>query len=215
MRKIITPKQEKLINFLADSQIRDLIYFTGGTALSKCYLKHRLSTDIDIFSSDLIDENTLQIFIKDLKEKLKIKKIKSIRSMNRNMYMLDDLKFEIVYFPFKNIDKFSYYKNLKLDSLEDIATNKILSLYQRNDPKDVFDIFCILQNTDLSINTLIANVEKKFSEMISESLLMAKIQSNVKNIEVLEPIVFQKKSLTKARDYFTQKNKKFLARILF
>jgi len=52
-----TPVQKKfLAAILKDPLIRDTFYLTGGTALSACYLNHRQSEDIDLFSMQKLDE---------------------------------------------------------------------------------------------------------------------------------------------------------------
>lgn len=47
----VTPVQKKfLATILKDPYIGDTFYLTGGTALSACYLNHRQSEGIDLFS---------------------------------------------------------------------------------------------------------------------------------------------------------------------
>lgn len=50
-KTILTPFQQLLLNLLAsDNYISHRFYLTGGTALSKFYLKHRFSEDFYLFS---------------------------------------------------------------------------------------------------------------------------------------------------------------------
>ena len=50
--KYLTPEQDDIINrFIRENYLRDNFYFTGGTALSSCYLQHRYSDDLDFFTS--------------------------------------------------------------------------------------------------------------------------------------------------------------------
>lgn len=212
--KILSTRQKELLDYLAKSNISKQIYWSGGTALSACYFNHRLSEDIDIFTKDLIDGISLQIFIKDLKKTLKIKNLQSRSSLNRQNMNLDGLKLEIVYFPFISLAKKNKWNSLPVDSLEDISTNKTLALYQRNDPKDVFDLYFILQKTDFNLEKLIKNIQKKFGETIDKSLLSAKIHKNIENLDILSPLIFNKTILQKIKKYFEEENKKYLLSIL-
>jgi len=45
-------------------------YFTGGTALSKYYLQHRYSDDLDFFSEKQIDQQLIFSIISSWKNKL-------------------------------------------------------------------------------------------------------------------------------------------------
>lgn len=212
--RILSKRQEELLLYFASSNVSKQIYWGGGTALSACYFKHRLSEDIDLFTKDLIDDISLQIFIKNLKTALKIKNLQSRIALNRRYIDLDGLKLEIAYFPFKSLAKKATWHNLSVDSLEDICTNKILALYQRNDPKDVFDLYFILQKTDFDLDRLIRNIHKKFGELIDKSLLIAKIHKNIENLDLLSPLIFNKTILQKIKKYFSTENRKYLFSIL-
>lgn len=213
-KKILTPQQENVLKFIAKSNLKDLLYFTGGTALSACYLQHRFSTDIDLFSMDLIDNISLQIFVQEIKKNLQIKNIEHISKLNRNLYNLDGLKFEIVYFPFPLLTEQKEFLGVKTDSFEDLATNKLLALYQRNDPKDIFDLYFILQKGHFTTEQLLQNVEKKFGEVLNHEFLLGKIQKNLSLLNLLEPLAFDKKIIPKIQNYFQKSNQKYLISIL-
>jgi predicted nucleotidyltransferase component of viral defense system len=51
---ILTPLQKKFLQFTAQSNLKDALYWTGGTALAEIYLQHRLSTDLNFFSPELL-----------------------------------------------------------------------------------------------------------------------------------------------------------------
>lgn len=76
------PKAYKLwrfeqLNFLEfiqkEPQITKRFYWTGGTALSEVYLKHRLSEDIDLFNEiEEVDQTLIDGFLKKISIPLKI-----------------------------------------------------------------------------------------------------------------------------------------------
>ena len=49
---ILTPFQQQLLRAIGQTQIAENFYLTGGTALAAHFLQHRLSEDLDFFSSD-------------------------------------------------------------------------------------------------------------------------------------------------------------------
>lgn len=59
----LTEGQKKLLNTFKETKGNHLFYFTGGTALSAFYLRHRLSKDLDFFTPE---QNIVLPFTKDL-----------------------------------------------------------------------------------------------------------------------------------------------------
>ncbi|MFH1890893.1 MAG: nucleotidyl transferase AbiEii/AbiGii toxin family protein, partial [Candidatus Kuenenbacteria bacterium] len=154
--KILNFNQIKILQALSKTKLAKFYYWTGGTALAYKYLPLRLSEDLDFFSFNLETDENLIIELNKLKKEsrvLGIKKIDFIQHLNRQQFVLNfdknnpesrllgtGLKLEFVFFPFKNLAKPLVDKNfkIKIDSLIDIATNKTLATYQRNEPKDIF-----------------------------------------------------------------------------
>ncbi|MBI4652722.1 hypothetical protein HY750_00505 [Candidatus Kuenenbacteria bacterium] len=57
----------------------------------------------------------------------------------------DKIKMEFTYFPFIRIEKKEKVGNLYIDSLLDIAVNKIFTIYQKPRSRDFIDLYFILQ----------------------------------------------------------------------
>jgi len=49
---ILTEEQKRLLRHFSRSDLRRSFYLKGGTALSACYLFHRVSEDLDFFSRE-------------------------------------------------------------------------------------------------------------------------------------------------------------------
>jgi predicted nucleotidyltransferase component of viral defense system len=47
---ILTDHQQKALKLIAQTQLAEDFYFSGGTALAYFYLQHRKSEDLDFFS---------------------------------------------------------------------------------------------------------------------------------------------------------------------
>lgn len=59
----LTPVQEKVIDALAASPLKDQFYWTGGTALAVVYLHHRKSQDLDFFSDKPVSPEGITQFV--------------------------------------------------------------------------------------------------------------------------------------------------------
>lgn len=168
-KSILTPKQ---LNFLeCIQQERSIInnfYLTGGTALAEFYLSHRLSEDIDLFSENQeVNPDAVDAFLRKISPKLKIKNIQRSQFLGLFTYMLnfhdsDKLKVDFNYYPFPRIEKGMLYKKLKIDSLHDIAANKVHTLFMKPRARDYVDLYCILKNENFSIDKLILDAKAKF-----------------------------------------------------
>src|SRR3989344_1844687 len=58
---ILTPEQKLIFDKISKSEyFRSNFYFTGGTALSQFYLKHRFSEDLDFFSEKKFENDQIE-----------------------------------------------------------------------------------------------------------------------------------------------------------
>lgn len=165
--KILTAHQSgfldkaKNINFFVRN-----FYLSGGTALAAFYLQHRYSEDLDFFSEKEIDLLNLDVCMNTIKKDLNISKIDFQQSYNRNLFFLlfgkEVLKTEFTYFPFPRVEKGTLHKGIEIDSLLDIAVNKLFTIYQRSQARDYIDLYCICQEKGFSIGDLIQKARMKF-----------------------------------------------------
>lgn len=169
---ILSENQRKFLRLLSEEKsICAHFYLTGGTALAEFYLHHRLSEDLDFFSEQEFDTQSISVILKKIKTAGGIKKIEYQQSFNRNLFFLytdiDVIKTEFTYFPFTRIEQKQKIGNLFIDSLIDIATNKIFTIYQNPRSRDFIDLYLILKhNPAFSINSLIKNAQIKFDNYI-------------------------------------------------
>lgn len=212
--------QKDILSFFGKDTFGKNFYWTGGTLLAYQYFHHRISVDLDFFSNDLFTDEQCLEFINRLKKDVSAEKITLTLRYNRRLYLIERgkeaLKLEIVFFPFPAIEKRKILPefSLKIDSLTDIMINKTLSIYQRNEVKDVYDLYCYLNNhPKYDLSKLIDLVEKKFGVAIEQTLLLAKINELTANLDNLQPLlVTQQPELTKKVKTFFQRTFNLLAR---
>lgn len=167
-KKVTTPEQEKFLDFVsATPQLGEHFYFTGGTALSKFYLRHRFSEDLDFFSEKEFDVKDITPFLFKAKKVLGFQKIDHQQSFNRQLFHLiflarKILKVEFTYFPFPQLEKPAKKHGLLVDSLKDIAVNKVFTINQNPRGRDFFDLYWILKKGDWSVFELLRQARIKF-----------------------------------------------------
>jgi len=174
-----------------EPQITKTFYLTGGTALSEFYLQHRLSEDLDFFTEENeVDQKLVEAYLKKISSKLSIEEIKRTVFMGLFSYTLifrdnSKLKVDFNYYPFPRIEKGTKYGNLSIDSLRDIAANKVHTLFVKPRDRDYLDLYFIMKNSDFELKKLILDAKAKFDWDIDRLTLVSQLL-RVKEIKVLE-----------------------------
>ncbi len=208
----LTKLQKDVLKFFGRNSFGRNFYWTGGTLLSYFYLRHRDSVDLDFFSEELFLDDEYLKFVNDLKIAVGATKVRFDLDKNRRIYLVERgkelVKLELVYFPFRSMGKKARLEefSLKFDSLTDIMANKALSTYQREEPKDVYDLYCYLsRKPKYNLHKLVGLVGKKFGVEIETTLLLAKINELANNLDSIQPLLLKpEKNLSKKVKNFFQ-----------
>ncbi|MBI2436926.1 MAG: nucleotidyl transferase AbiEii/AbiGii toxin family protein [Candidatus Magasanikbacteria bacterium] len=218
IKMILSKNQQKLLKIIGDNKnICQYFYLTGGTALAEFYLHHRLSEDLDFFSEEEIDPQIMFAFLKSIQKSAGIKKIDSQQSFNRNLFFLylqdgDVIKTEFTYFPFPRIEKKNKMGNLFVDSMLDIAVNKVFTIYQKSRSRDFIDLYLILQAKKWTIANLVKKAKIKFDwhvdplQLAGQFLHAEKVKDYPRMIKTLKPEVWS--------DFFEHEAKKLEKQII-
>lgn len=117
----------------------------GGTALALQY-GHRISVDLDLFAQDLIaDFITIVTEIKSKGYKIEIRK----QSPGILIAMIENVKVDIVNYPYPWIDSDKREESIVMASDKDIAAMKLSAITNRGTKKDFVDMFFLLKNYSL------------------------------------------------------------------
>lgn len=198
--------------------LRNNFYFTGGTALSVFYLQHRLSDDLDFFCETDINEETsfaIDELMKKVSDLLKINHRFTSLERTRIFEFEKDgkllIKVDFASYPYNRLEKGGVYKSVVIDSLFDIATNKLLTVCQRNNVKDFVDLYYLL-NKKFSLWDLIYAVEKKFSREI-DILLIGTEFLKVENFDYL-PRMITPLGLPELKEFFKEKAREVAKKVI-
>jgi len=167
MTSILSENQRLLLTLLSeDAPICKTFYLSGGTALAEFYLHHRFSEDLDFFSEEEFESEDVSAVLKKIQKAAGIIRVRYEQSFNRNLFFLelekDEIKTEFTYFPFPRIEQKKKIGNLSIDSLIDIAVNKVFTIYQKPRSRDYIDLYCIMKRESWTIADLVRKARIKF-----------------------------------------------------
>ncbi len=163
---ILSERQLQFLDLFSNSPLTKDFYLSGGTALCGFYIPYRYSEDLDFFSETEFEIQSILIWLKSVQSQLGYTTYDVQTSFNRNLIFLEfdteTLKTEFTYYPFPTKSR-GQYKNLSIDSIEDIALNKLFTIYQNPRLRDYMDLYEILQkNTIYDFSQLRINAKTKF-----------------------------------------------------
>lgn len=174
--KLFTREQKLIFDQVTKSSfIKSNFYFTGGTALSYFYLQHRYSEDLDFFSEKKFETRDIETEISQWSSKYKftydfqIRQVVSVFTLSFSNGI--KLKVDFGFYPYKRIEKGRKILEMPIDSLIDIAVNKLTAIKQRLQARDFVDLYYLLQQ--FTIWDLIEGARIKFRMEIEPWILAA------------------------------------------
>ncbi len=205
--QILTKEQRVILAEVKKEPFFERFYFTGGTALSAFYLHHRYSEDLDFFTEKEID--TQDVF--DLVDSWSKKHSFTFTSEFHQVvyiFMLtfkskEILKVDFGRYPHKRIEQNNIIDGLKIDSLADIAVNKLLTVTQRSTVKDFVDLYFLLEK--FTLWDLIQGVRIKF-RMELEPYILASHFLKVEDFDYL-PRMIKPLTIDELKSFFREKAK--------
>jgi hypothetical protein len=142
-------------------------YLSGGTAASRGYLQHRFSDDLDFFVDDderfgLWVDRVIQALIKVEGWRGQVL-LKEERFSRLNLiWGSTELKIEFINDVPARVGVVVDHPVLgRLDTAENILANKVTALLDREEPKDLADIWGFCSQKGLSLKAAISDAESK------------------------------------------------------
>ena len=207
-QEILTNDQKLVLKAVVGEPRLAGFYLSGGTVLANYYLYHRFSDDLDFFTRADVDSTFLREFAEKLKKDLRAKSFRFERRHDRNQFFFElgegELKLEFTRYPFRQLEDPNSRDGILVDSLRDIAANKLLALLDRFDPKDFVDLYFILKKRD--ILEIRADVQEKFGHKVG-SIFLAGELAKVRRIEAL-PKMLKPLTVQALKDFFADLIKK-------
>ena len=157
------PLQDKILEIVGKLPVG--FYLTGGTALSRAYLHHRYSDDLDFFVNDAPDfKSQVNILIKALADADHPIDISVADDGFARIFVFDgdsSLKLDFVNdVPFRKGTPIVTPLFVRTDNLNNILSNKVTAL-GRYSTKDVADIVYICESLKFSWEIIINDASEK------------------------------------------------------
>jgi len=143
-KQAVEPALLELLAALTSDPLFDNYCLVGGTALA-LQIGHRQSVDIDLFSTNPINESDITPVLTALGKTTVLSK-----SKNMLIYSVNGIKVDFVYYQYKWIKEPVIINKIKIASKEDIAAMKLNAISGRGSKKDFVDLFFLLKEYSLS-----------------------------------------------------------------
>ena len=151
---ILTLLQKEALRVLGSMPDIQYFYLTGGTALAEFYLGHRLSFDLDLFTT----EERLPLPFSRQVEHAFAKQGWAVRVLRRFSTFVEftvgkrgeTLRLDLaVDTPFRFGEPLPTPYGVPVNDLQDLKAEKTLAYYGRAEPRDAVDLYFLLQEDSL------------------------------------------------------------------
>jgi predicted nucleotidyltransferase component of viral defense system len=116
----------------------------GGTALSM-QIGHRISIDLDMFTTELFDTNELKSKLEDDFPDFQV----ILESQNTLITTIKDIKVDFIRFKYGFTYPIKIENEIRLVNIKDIAPMKLDAITGRGKKKDFFDLYFLLKKISL------------------------------------------------------------------
>jgi predicted nucleotidyltransferase component of viral defense system len=116
----------------------------GGTALSM-QIGHRISIDLDLFTTEAFDTNELKSKLEDDYPVFQV----LLESQNTLITTINDTKVDFIRFKYGFTYPIVIEKEIRLANIKDIAPMKLDAITGRGQKKDFFDLYFLLKKYTL------------------------------------------------------------------
>ena len=181
---VLTPYQVQILKIFFASNLGKQFFLTGGTALAAFYLAHRHSQDLDLFTLRDFDSLELEKLVEKIATEVSATVKTKVKTSDYTEIYLEDKeeswiqRLDFIKEPPVVFGEKVEVGGITIDSLENIASNKVLTIYGRLEPKDYLDLYFILKETELDFTELFEEAKKKdaglhefyFANIVAEAI---------------------------------------------
>lgn len=159
--------QDQFLEKFFVSRFGQDFYLTGGTALARFYFEHRESVDLDLFTNkQTTDFTKVSLLVHQIAKQLELELINEVNTAVFLQYNFAassglNLKIEVVKDIPVHFGKILVKDKVRVDSVENIGSNKILAVFGRTEAKDFVDLYYLMKIGKLDFEALYHMAGKK------------------------------------------------------
>lgn len=209
--EILDKNRTAVLEKLCKNINMDRFYMAGGTALS-LQLGLRVSEDFDFFSLSPFNADSLygelqKVFGKD---------INAVSLADGTCDItVNGVKLSFFHYPYELINdcvnvQEERFKGLMLAHTEDIAAMKMSAIGNRGSKKDFYDLYWLMNKTDLSAEKLLADLKEKFGDEFDLTYMIYGLEYFDDAEKERLPHVFEKCRWEDICDFCTDLNQEML-----
>ena len=154
-QKTVAPITLGLLIELMQKSYLNGFNLVGGTSLS-LQIGHRISIDLDMFSTDPFDTQELKSRLEDDFPAFQV----LLESQNTLITTINNIKVDFIRFKYGFAYPVLVENNIRLTNIKDIASMKLDAVTGRGKKKDFFDLYFLLKQ--YSMNELLALYNEKY-----------------------------------------------------
>ncbi len=176
----------ELLKQICTHQSFNDFFLVGGTALA-LQIGHRVSVDLDFFSTNDFDQIKLkEVLINEFDAQIIGLENNSITGV------INGVMFDFITHQYKILKPIIFEEGIRISSIEDIAAMKMNAVRNRGSKKDFFDIYFLLQKFKLS--SLLEFVNSKYPNHLDiltlKSLVYFEDAENQPNCELITDVAW-------------------------
>ena len=197
----VYPKTLKLLKEIMAESDLDFLSLVGGTSLA-LQIGHRISVDLDLFTSQTFDKN------KVLNTLSKLGKTENIIDQGYFLQLeINQIKIDIVKYPYKFVDEPILIDKIRLLPIDKIAVMKLVAICNRGAKKDFVDIYFLLEK--YSVSELVVLFENQFPQMNTLQLFKSMVYFDDADLQP-DPIMIKSIDWQEIKNKIIQKMKDYL-----
>ena len=165
--QVLQGNTKAILALLEKSEIIQKAYLAGGTALA-LQLGHRISYDLDFFTSVEFDEHMLLPEIKKVSD-FQLERI----AWRTVLGKFADVRFSIFYYKYPLLYPAKKFGTIKIIDIPDIAAMKIAAIASRGIKRDFVDLYFICKEK-MPLKEIIQLYGKKYENLATTSMHIMK-----------------------------------------
>lgn len=190
-------------------EISGQFYLAGGTALA-LKLGHRKSEDLDFFTSEEFDTNRIVEIFKEKKGEIRTEVRQTVHGE------IDGAKISFIGYSYPLLEPLKQQEKIHgitLASVMDIACMKLVTLSQRGEKKDFYDVYELLKS--ISMKEFKGALLKKYSEKYAGLYAIARSLIYFADAEdSLQPQSLNGTNWEEVKKFFLANEKKFTQELI-
>jgi len=198
---VLNPSGQEVFPKLHTVSVHKDAYLAGGTAVA-LHLNHRHSYDLDMFAPELPS-------VDDWEEDMHKLGDFEVLHLHPQSYVgkINDVQISLATYRHALLEKPTLFHNVRVAGIKDLAAMKLFTLLDRSRRRDVYDLYFIAQEHDLT--DMLIYFEYKFEGVEISGPIILKFLSTLDEMEREEVKLIRDVSWDEVKNFWRREVKKY------